>query len=204
MRRETTAVLTAILGASVSFAAGPNRADEAVPVCMPLGFDSQPLKVAQKLAAQMFDGIGVTIHWRRGGVCVPGDIVITLSYATPDNQLPGAWAYALPFEGTHIVVFWDRMQRKMAGARAPILLSHVLAHEITHILQGVVRHSDSGLMKAKWTSADYFEMGRKPLPFTQADVLLIERGLAARNAARGLPVATDPPGTGEVPEHRGP
>jgi hypothetical protein len=51
----------------------------------------------------------------------------------------------------------------------------VLVHEITHILQGVDRHSESGIMKAQWTIDDYRAMASKPLSFTPLDVKLIQR-----------------------------
>ena len=35
-------------------------------------------------------------------------------------------------------------------------------------------------MKARWTHADYMEMGHKPLSFTEEDVQLIRFGLARR------------------------
>lgn len=57
------------------------------------------------------------------------------------------------------------------------LLGHVLAHEITHILQGIDRHSQEGVMKAHWTTEDIVQMARQPLPFEQKDVMLIHRGL---------------------------
>jgi hypothetical protein len=62
------------------------------------------------------------------------------------------------------------------------VLGHVIAHEVTHILQGVLRHSESGVMKARWSNADYQEMTWKPLRFTDEDVVLIHRGLKARVA----------------------
>ena len=62
------------------------------------------------------------------------------------------------------------------------VLAHVLVHEITHILQGLSRHSESGVMKARWDSQDFAQMSWKPLPFTAEDVDLIQRGLAARDA----------------------
>src|SRR5689334_24555228 len=52
------------------------------------------------------------------------------------------------YEGNHIVIFYDRLQRKVKGTQISSLLAHVLAHEVTHILQGIHRHSDRGLMKA--------------------------------------------------------
>ena len=71
----------------------------------------------------------------------------------------------------------------MVPARIPILLAHVLVHEITHTLQGVVRHSASGIVKAQWDAADLFEMVRQPLRFTEVDVALIRRGLEARQSS---------------------
>ena len=60
-------------------------------------------------------------------------------------------AYALPYEGTHIVILFDRV-RKMQPNYVPAVLAHVLVHEVTHILQGIQRHSESGVMKAHWDS----------------------------------------------------
>jgi len=39
-------------------------------------------------------------------------------------------------------------------------------------------------MKAQWTVADYQQMIREPLQFTDHDVLLIYRGLKARDASQ--------------------
>jgi len=70
------------------------------------------------------------------------------------------------------------------------LLAHVLVHEITHILQGTCRHSDTGIMKARWTHQDYMEMGQKPLSFTEEDLQLIRTGLAKRANSVTLIAAT--------------
>jgi hypothetical protein len=39
----------------------------------------------------------------------------------------------------------------------------VLAHEITHVLEGTRRHSSTGIMKARWDNHDNFEIGRQTL-----------------------------------------
>ena len=70
----------------------------------------------------------------------------------------------------------------VAEEAAAVLLAHVLAHEITHVLQGTVRHSEEGLMKARWTAEDRMSMRVKPLPFTAYDIQLIQSGMA--NCAR--------------------
>lgn len=63
--------------------------------------------------------------------------------------------------GAHVVVFHDRVTKKPGNVS--ILLGHVIAREVMHILQGVARHSESGVMKANWTGADYQQMIREPL-----------------------------------------
>jgi hypothetical protein len=149
---------------------------------------SQVMFVSQNLAARMFVSAGVRIVWRLGG---PADlrpgrgraIVVRLTKDTPANYLPGATAFALPDQGEQVTVFYGRVEQIVAPPAVPTLLAHVLVHEITHILQGIDRHSESGVMKAHWDGGDYMAMGKKPLSFTEADVELIHRGMAVRAGA---------------------
>jgi hypothetical protein len=60
------------------------------------------------------------------------------------------------------------------------VLAYVLVHEITHIVEGIDRHSDSGIMKAKWDDADNYEISRMKLRFAEDDVILIQAGLEKR------------------------
>ena len=55
----------------------------------------------------------------------------------------------------------------------PALLGHVMVHEITHVLEGVARHSSAGVMKAHWDLADYHAMTGRPLPFAAEDIRLV-------------------------------
>ena len=68
-----------------------------------------------------------------------------------------------------------------------------MVHEISHILQGVNRHSAQGVMKSHWDDRDLREMLWKPLEFTGEDVLLINQGLDARTS-KALLAANDRPG----------
>jgi hypothetical protein len=134
----------------------------------------------------MFAEIDVQIDWREHRDCLAGAIRVTIQMFTSPHQLPGALAYALPYEGTHIVVFYDRVQHT-ASRQVRALTAHVMAHEIAHILEGIKRHSQSGLMKAYWEDADLAQMARKPLPFTDQDIMLIHNGLKVRaNRLRAL------------------
>ena len=134
------------------------------------------------LANKMFATIGIRLDWRRGeppcGSAQP--IFIELATDTPANLLAGALGYTMPYEGIHIRVFYDRIRSTAVPSLRAMLLAHVLVHEIAHVLQGIYRHSDSGVMKAVWTDRDYLQMRTEGLPFTPEDVTLIHLGLASR------------------------
>jgi len=89
----------------------------------------------------------------------------------------------MPYEGAHIRVFYDRIVESGPEPLREYLLAHVLAHEIAHLLQGLIRHSDRGLMKPHWDPKDLAQMSFKPLPFTQQDIDLIHQGLRSRMVA---------------------
>jgi hypothetical protein len=77
----------------------------------------------------------------------------------------------------------DRIRKGRAGpVQVSAILAHVMTHEITHILQGAARHSETGVMKAHWDSQDFFQMTKGPLPFAPEDIDLIERGIRLRAA----------------------
>jgi hypothetical protein len=150
---------------------------------------------AQMLAARIFAGVGVTLEWRTGvDRCPAQGILLSLSYNTPESLKPGTLAYALPYEGIHIVVFCDRILRGWNSLQASSVLAHVLVHEITHILQGVRRHSERGIMKAHWNLRDLEDMVRKPLAFTEADVewIYLPRPYPEPEPAGACPVGPDP------------
>jgi hypothetical protein len=158
-----------------------------VTVCMDPSADGREIRAAQKLASKMFARIHVGIDWRELRSCPVGGnaLQVSLSEHTPEHQLPGALAYALPYEGSHIVVFYDRV-RKSDPNRVTYALAYVLVHEMTHILEGITRHSKRGIMKAQWDRDDHFEMGLERLEFAPEDVDLIYRGLAARESSQAL------------------
>jgi hypothetical protein len=108
--------------------------------------------LAERIASRIFERIGVTLNWLKNPRACPAHaLILSVTDETPPNLLPGALAYAQPYEGVHIRVFADRVmaasdypQPKLCGR----VLGHVFAHEIAHMLQGVSRHSAEGVMKA--------------------------------------------------------
>ncbi len=151
---------------------------------------------AEALATSMFARIGVRLRWKVGGPRDPNgrqtlpetEIVIRFASKTPGGFHPGAPAYALPYapqSGVRVTILWDRVLAPVVGNRdeSVAFLGHVLAHEIGHVLQGVVQHSEEGLMKAQWTPQDRMQMRMGPLSFTDYDVQLIRLAMASRQGA---------------------
>jgi hypothetical protein len=148
-------------------------------------------------ASNIFLPAGVQLEWHAEGKFCQGNLdamVVSFMTSTPKAFHPGALAYAMPYEGVHIEVFYYRIAQSDPDL-VPSLMAHVMVHEITHILQGIDRHSTSGIMKALWTSSDYTQMKRGQLWFTAGDIQLIHDGFAARaarNAAGTLVAAVAP------------
>ena len=158
------------------------KAKSVVTVCLNPGANAAALGRAEATATQILAQANVRLEWRDSLSRCTKDgsgIVFTFSQETPANVHPGALAYALPFEGTHVVLFYDRVLTTARSGQVPYVAGHVLAHEIVHILQGVDQHSDSGVMKARWVPSDFADMQRG-LKLTQGDVGMIENGLVAR------------------------
>jgi hypothetical protein len=174
-------ITTLAILAGATCAAGV--AQRKVTVCLvelDLATERSQVARARGLAAEMFAPVGVKLDWRCPKSGPQGTIVITLATGG-ENLKPGELAYALPYEGTHIVIFYDRVRKRGDNSIADVL-AHVMVHEVTHILQGFPRHSATGVMKARWDTDDFLEMGWKPLRFTDDDADLIQRGLDAREA----------------------
>jgi hypothetical protein len=187
-------VTMAAVGTGAWAAEAGGTAPRSVTVCTS-GFGAVPdVYVARKMASKIFSSIGVELAWPTPGSCPASPEAIKISFAdrAPKAASAGALAYAFPYalpnEGTHIVVLYKRVKETQSGC-TPQLLAYVLVHEITHTLQAIVRHSESGIMKAHWDFADYQKMRRASLVFAAEDVELIHLGLdarAARLAGTGL------------------
>lgn len=193
---KTSAMITmaAILAGS-AWAASKSDSRRLV-ICLEDGKHGGVESAAAK-ASSMFLSAGVQLEWHGGVSFCKGNLdamLVSLMTSTPKTFHPGALAYALPYEGVHIQVFYDRIAQSDPDL-VPSLMAHVIVHEITHILQGIDRHSAGGIMKAVWASSDYTLMKRGQLRFTALDVEMIHDGFAARTArnAKGAVVAAVAP-----------
>jgi len=193
MKTKCFAAMLAMAGAGL-FAGQRTTAQKAtVTVCMDPA--PQVLMGVRPLASAMFASIGVRVDWRERDSCPVGigAIQVRLSHDSTGvrDSSADALAFAQPYVGT-IVIFLDRVQELNRNG-GPSVLAHVLVHEITHVIEGIDRHSAAGIMKAHWNDQDYFEMRRKPLVFAEEDVNLIYAGL---KVPRVTPTAVATPGGG--------
>jgi hypothetical protein len=190
MKTAALALMIAMVGA----AAEPKQPQRNVTVYLRENAPVSPhVRVpALALAHKMFAQIGIRLDERFGApprTAAKQHIGIELTTNNPPHVLPGALGSAMPFEGIHIRVFYDRIRSEVVPKS--VLLAHVLVHEIAHMLQGTDQHSESGIMKAVWTHQDRLQMLTGALPFTPQDVEMIHRGLAARASGRSTFAAGD-------------
>jgi hypothetical protein len=140
---------------------------------------------AQQRASEMLRSAGIQIVWKIGrldhAACCNPQLV--LEYGTDHSRAPDVMAYAFPYgNGSRgIKILYHRIVAKRR--RPEKVLAHVIVHEVTHMLQGFARHSDSGIMKAHWGPEDYQQIEQSPLAFTAEDINLIQLGVAKRIAA---------------------
>jgi hypothetical protein len=184
MKTPIMAATLAIIGAGLCAGQSATAQKATMTVCMET--TQETLMGVRPLASAMFARIGLRIDWHEPDSCPAGASAIHVRFSSGATRVYGASSHALafaqPFEGT-IVVFLDRVQALKRNG-TPSVMAHVLVHEIAHVLEGIDRHSATGIMKARWDDRDYDEMRSKPPAFAQEDVTLIYNGLKAPRGAR--------------------
>lgn len=141
---------------------------------------------AMQVATETLRKAGVRITWRDIGQHGPAPpaawLRIDLVDELDDGTRPGALAVSYPRArcAKPITVYLDRVRALAPGAnRESALLGYVLAHEIAHVIQGLNRHAEAGVMKARWSEADRAAIFARRLRFQDADRHLMHRALAA-------------------------
>jgi hypothetical protein len=182
MEMQGAAVILLVSAGVDAWAAEAALSAKRVDVCLSSGPAFQIAYGARRQAADVFAAVGVQIHWLAPDSCrnLRDSIRITIVAQAPEQEEAGALARAFPYEGVHINIYYDRVKEQCRCAQQ--LLAYVLVHEITHVLQGISRHSETGIMKPRWSSADYFAMQHHAIGFEAVDVALIRDGIDSRGA----------------------
>jgi hypothetical protein len=155
-----------------------------VTVCMDAGLFFTPIEHrARYEATKIFAAIDVDLQWvgRRG--CPEGAIQVSQIPTPPPEVAPSALACAHPFDRNSrvIILFRKRVDNMLngRGTGAGVILGHILAHEIGHILLGTDVHAATGLMKPGWTNLDIGAMLASKLGFSPLHSEMIRNNLIA-------------------------
>ena len=164
-----------------SLAALPVRAEKSwLIACVEQDKAAHQIAEAVAVAERIFSAIGISIHWQRPlGACPPEGIQIRLADRVPPETGRNVLGVSLPYQG-RVDLYYRRIAGKYQPYMVGTVMGHVLAHEIAHSLQGINRHSATGVMSAHWQRADFVLMLRQQLCFTARDVDLIYEGLKRR------------------------
>jgi hypothetical protein len=187
--RLATVVLLAAMDSSSIYAAEKTRVDVYI---SDRDDSAQLLGTGKVLASGIFDHIGVHVVWHNGELPANSPSKPVFAIRTLEHPLESATSTALASarivgsSGTEITIYKDRLHRFLAdnGSLGGLAAGYVLAHELAHVMQGVARHSESGILKANWSRQDFQAMVFHKLAFTPLDVELIHRGLAVQQASR--------------------
>jgi hypothetical protein len=177
-----------MIGAMVATAAVAQAQDRTLVIYLQ-GMDCVGLlnmSFAENTTDRILAEAGIRVQWKKGRPqsVDHGTLTVVFEHSAPAGVSDRALAYALPFrEGAAIHVLYRRVAAAGSKELLPVILGHVLAHEIGHVLRRNDGHEPSGVMKAHWSLADLKAMSVKPYSFTPADLELIRDYWTVRSAA---------------------
>jgi len=146
------------------------------------------LKVAQEVATGIYGNAGIGVEWLECystegdlnynpncGRLSPTSLVVRIlprSKAEALKQPPSALGFAMLSNSGELAhyasVFYHRVE-ELSGiwtSSRPVVLGHVIAHEMGHLLLGQGGHSRAGLMTANWDRAELERVNQRAFTFT--------------------------------------
>ncbi|MBM3786054.1 MAG: hypothetical protein FJW30_16970 [Acidobacteria bacterium] len=152
---------------------------------------SPPAAMARQQAAGLLARAGVALHWC--GQCRNrfGVIRIALIDQAPPDTPERILAQARFGQGRELWIFLDRVRNVNGATMFTRVLAHVIVHELVHLLQRSNRHTEEGIMKARWDAADYEAIRRGTMRLSETDVELLHAGLAKRLSALSPTLVAD-------------
>jgi hypothetical protein len=173
--------------------------------------DPASLDRSKKVAAAIFENQGVEIAWMDCALSTEqvsaypacqaemgaADLVVrilpremAMKLRTTNDPLGFAQTCRENEPACELTVFSHRVdEMAIAGYRADLILGHVIAHEVGHVLMGA-GHSETGIMRGEWSRDDLQRMsGGLLLDFTdqqsrQLRSAVMRRAVAAARASQ--------------------
>lgn len=213
MRRDVINWLT--FGIVMLSADGAEKPPQAISVLVYnyAGVGARVLAGTEVEASRIYGGAGVAIEWlhcplsptegagpdfdacrkagRRTNVAVR---ILPQAMALRYPHVEDSFGFALYAEDGALptianVFAYDAQQlSNRSGIRMPVILGHVVAHEIGHLLLGAGSHSREGLMCAHWRVRELALIARGAMRFSDA-----ETGSIRINIGQRAGTSSDPP-----------
>jgi hypothetical protein len=140
---------------------------------------------ATRQASHFFVKIGTPVQFRNSrtnqktSAGLQLDMYIAME--APAGMNSAALGLSYPFrQDGRIEVFYSRIQEYKPVECRDVVLAYILTHEITHALEGMQRHTPTGVMKEKWDREDFKRIQAGKLEFDPMDVESIREGIEKR------------------------
>jgi hypothetical protein len=167
------------------------------------GIKDRELVQTHREVERIFQKVGIAIRWEHGEsddpeayntesnssdgrkekLPIPNRISIRILSNRQTRFASRDLGTSLPFRttGVQVTVFSDNVhQTSFELEISPeMLLGHVIAHEIGHVLLRSSHHS-LGIMNAHWSRTDYYRMKCGGLDFTGADKATLQRAMGGQ------------------------
>jgi hypothetical protein len=136
-------------------------------------------------SSRLFGTIGSSVRYRTGhkreGNRTVLELDLYIQMETPSAASREALAFSHPYRSDgQIRVFYSRVEDFCKPGLRHMVLAYILTHEVTHSLSGVLAHSPTGIMKAKWDLDDFRRIRTGKLEFDPADIKLLQIGIGLR------------------------
>ena len=135
---------------------------------------------AQDVATRVFHLSGIAVVWVQGEMCPARCLTVRIvtepvSAKSRDPHMLGVAPSMPEARGINLWIFYHRVRGYSAelGLETSLLLGHVMAHELGHLLLPYGAHSLAGLMRPAWDRAQVRAATEGLLTFTpdQADLI---------------------------------
>jgi hypothetical protein len=180
---------TVALLSAMSLTATMRGDDSKVGIVVQLNYDYSvpPTTVyrAKALATRLFAKAGVPVafssHQDKRDKQPRMEFQMYIQTETLGEVNSSALARSFPFRSNgQVQIYYSRIANYNPAESRPAVLAYIMVHELTHVFQGVKRHSENGVMKETWDREDFKKIEKATLEFDQTDVVMIQNGLRAR------------------------
>ncbi len=173
------------------------------------GISSEILKQAEKVSSQVFEESGIHVDWLN---CPPadeapgGEVACRQAAAFPQHlhlrivrrslslrdSILGISYLSSDGTGCQADIFYEGIEklRHETFVDPAIILGHVAAHEVGHLLLGSNSHSQWGIMRAHWNMEELARANKGSLLFTKSQSHRMTEKLCAAMVRKKWPSAS--------------